>query len=49
MKIKFSSKDEFLKKEISLEEFQSFIENKIFKLEELYEITGSNEKIIIYI
>ena len=44
MKIKFSSKDEFLKKEISLEEFQSFIENKIFNLEELYEITGNNEK-----
>ena len=44
MKIKFSSKDEFLQKEISLEEFQSFIENKIFNLEELYEITGNNEK-----
>jgi hypothetical protein len=44
MKIKFSSKDEFLKKEISLEEFQSFIENKIFNLDELYEITGNNEK-----
>ncbi len=44
MRIKFSSKDEFLQKAISLEEFQSFIENKIFTLEELYEITGNNEK-----
>ena len=41
---KFSSKDEFLTKEISLEEFQSFIENKIFKLDELYELSGNNEK-----
>ena len=44
MRTKFSSKDEFLTKEISLEEFQSFIENKIFKLDELYELTGNNEK-----
>ena len=44
LRTKFSSKDEFLTKEISLEEFQSFIENKIFTLEELYEITGNNEK-----
>ena len=41
---KFSSKDEFLTKEISLEEFQSFIENKMFKLDELYELSGNNEK-----
>ena len=32
LKTKFSGKDEFLTKEISLEEFQSFIENKIFTL-----------------
>jgi hypothetical protein len=44
LRTKFSSKDEFLTKEISLEEFQSFIENKICTLEELYEITGNNEK-----
>ena len=44
LKTKFSGKDEFLTKEISLEEFQSFIENKIFTLEELYEITGNNEQ-----
>lgn len=43
MKTKFSSKDEFLTQVISLEEFQSFIENKIFTLEELYELTGSNQ------
>ena len=43
VRTKFSSKDEFLKQEISLEEFQSFIENKIFTLEDLYEITGNNQ------
>ena len=43
-KTKFSSKDEFLTQVISLEEFQSFIENKIFTLEDLYELTGSNQK-----
>lgn len=43
IKTKFSSKDEFLTQVISLEEFQSFIENKIFTLEELYELTGSNQ------
>ena len=41
---KFSSKDEFLNKEISQEEFQSFIENKIFTLNELYELIGNNDK-----
>ena len=44
MNVKFSSKDEFFNKEMSLEEFQSFIENKIFTLSELYELTGNNEK-----
>ena len=43
MRTKFSSKDKFLNQEISLEEFQSFIENKIFKLDELYELIGNNE------
>ena len=43
VRTKFSSKDEFLKQEISSEEFQSFIENKIFTLEDLYEITGNNQ------
>ena len=43
VRTKFTSKDEFLKQEISSEEFQSFIENKIFTLEDLYEITGNNQ------
>ena len=43
IRTKFSSKDEFLKQELSSEEFQSFIENKIFTLEDLYEITGNNQ------
>ena len=44
MRVKFSSKDAFFNKEISLEEFQSFIENKIFTLNDLYELIGNNEK-----
>ena len=43
IRTKFSSKDEFLNQEMSLEEFQSFIENKIFTLDELYELIGNNE------
>ena len=43
LRTKFSSKDEFLNQEMSLEEFQSFIENKIFTLDELYELIGNNE------
>jgi hypothetical protein len=45
MRTKFSSKDEFLNQEISTDEFQSFIENKIFTLSDLYELTGNNQKI----
>ena len=45
MKTKFSSKDEFLTQEMSLEEFQSFIQNKIFTLDELIELIGNNEEI----
>ena len=45
MRIQFSSKDEFLNQNISVEEFQSFLENKIFNLEELYDIMGNNAEI----
>ena len=41
MRTNFSSKDEFLKQTMSIEEFQSFIENKIFDLEGLFEIIGN--------
>ena len=40
----FSSSDEFLQKDISMEEFQSFIENKIFNVDEIYDLLGANEK-----
>ena len=43
-KTKFSLKDEFLTQEISCEEFQSFIENKIFQVNEISELIGNNEK-----
>ena len=36
--------DEFFQKEMSVEEFQSFIENKIFNVDEIYDLLGSNEK-----
>ena len=43
MRTNFSSKDEFLKQSMSIEEFQSFIENKIFDLEGLFEIIGNKD------
>ena len=41
----FSSKDEFLNTKINIDEFQSFLENKIFKINSVYEICGSNENL----
>ena len=41
MRTNFSSKDEFLRQAMSIDEFQSFIENKIFDLEGLFEIIGN--------
>ena len=38
LKIKFSSKDDFLYKKMSIDEFQSFIENKIMKAKDVYEM-----------
>ena len=43
----FSSKDEFLSKSFTLEEFQSFIENKILILDDLSDSLGK-DKIIIF-
>ena len=44
MRINFNNKDTFLDQPMSLEEFQSFIENKIFNLEDINEILANNEK-----
>lgn len=43
MKLEFSSKDPFLTYIMSVDEFQSFIENKILKISQIYELTGKNE------
>ncbi len=45
MRTNFNYNDPFLTTEISLEEFQSFIQNKIFNLEELYEMKSNNQEI----
>ena len=42
----FSSKDEFLSTTIHQDEFQSFIENKLLKLTEIYELSGKNEQMV---
>ena len=46
MKTEFSSKDTFLSYVMSVDEFQSFIENKLLKLTEIYELSGKNEQMI---
>ena len=45
LKSKFSSKDEFLYKKMSIDEFQSFIENKVMKSKEVSEIIGKEGEI----
>lgn len=45
LKTNFSSKDEFLGKEMSIDEFQSFIENRILKQKQLYSMAGEDEKL----
>ena len=45
-KNRFSSSDEFYQKDIAKEEFQSFIENKIFKIDEIYDLTANNEQAV---
>ena len=46
MRTNFSSKDEFLNQDMSIEEFQSLLENKIFNLEELSDIIENNKTIV---
>ena len=45
LRTNFNSNDLFLTKEMTSEEFQSFIENKIFNLEEIYEMLSNNKEI----
>ena len=44
MRTQFKYSDKFLSETINEEEFQSFIENKIFNLEELSELIGNNQE-----
>ena len=46
MKLEFSSKDPFLTYIMSVDEFQSFIENKLLKISQIYELSGKNELMI---
>ena len=46
MKTQFSSKDPFLTYVMSVDEFQSFIENKIMKISEIYELSGKNDLMV---
>ena len=43
MRIKFNYNDQFLSESMNIEEFQSFLENKIFNIEELSEIINNNQ------
>ena len=43
IKTEYSGKDEFLSQAISVDEFQSFIENKLYNIHEIYELSGKNE------
>ena len=43
LKTEFSPKDDFLKYPMPIEHFQSFIENKLFKIPEIYDMWGNNE------
>ena len=43
LKTLFSSKDAFLSQPISIDHFQSFIENKLFRIPEIYNMWGNNE------
>ena len=42
-KNQFSNMDDFYQKEMSVEEFQSFIENKIFNLKDIKNLIGNNK------
>ena len=43
LKTEFSSKDAFFDQPISIDHFQSFMENKLFKIPEIYTMLGKNE------
>ena len=43
LKTQFSPKDSFLSQPISVDHFQSFIENHLFKIPEIYEMSAKNE------
>ena len=43
LKTQFSRKDEFLSQEMNVEEFQSFIENKLYQINEIKDLKGNNE------
>ena len=43
IKTEFSGNDEFLSQKISVDEFQSFIENKLYKIKEINELGEKNE------
>ena len=46
MKKKYSLKESFWNYTMSVDEFQSFIENKLLKISEIYEFAGKNELIV---
>ena len=43
LKTQFSRKDAFLSQEMNVEEFQSFIENKLYQINEIKDLKGNNE------
>ena len=45
-KKQFSMLDEFYQQDISVEEFQSFIENKILSLDDVNDLLGNNETVV---
>ena len=46
MKREFSYKDNFLNYIMSVDEFQSFIENKLLAIPAIYELAGNNELMV---
>ena len=43
LKTQFSRKDAFLSQEMNVDEFQSFIENKLYQINEIKDLKGNNE------
>ena len=46
IKTEYSGKDAFLSKQMSVDEFQSFIENKLYKIKEIEELSSKNESMM---